>query len=76
MFPGVSFFVVHPQSPSALYNVILISQLKKCHSVPTDPVDSEALDLQSGLIYEEYPIAILDHDKRKVKRSMVKFVKV
>ena len=55
MFPGVSFSVVHPQSLSALYNVILISQLKKCHSVPTDPVDSEALDLQSGLIFEEYP---------------------
>ena len=55
MFHGVSFSVVHPQSLSALYNVILVSHLKKCHSVPTDPVDSEALDLQSGLIYEEYP---------------------
>ena len=55
MFPGVSFFVVHPRSLSALNNVILISKLKKCHSVPTDSVDSEALDLQTGLIYEEYP---------------------
>ena len=57
-------------------NVFLISQLNKCHSVLTDTVDSEALDLQSGLIYEEYPIVILDRDERRVKRSMVKFVKV
>ena len=76
MFPGVSFSVVHPHSLSALYNVILISQLKKCHSVLTDTVDLEALDLQSGLIYEGYPVAILDCDERRVKRSMVKFVKV
>ena len=76
MFSGVSFSIVHPQSLSAVYNVFLISQLKKCHSVLTDTVDSEALDLQSGLIYEGYPIAILDCDERRVKRSMVKFVKV
>ena len=76
MFSGVSFSIVHPQSLSAVYNVFLISQLKKCHSVLTDTVDSEALDLQSGLIYEEYPIVILDRDERRVKRSMVKFVKV
>ena len=28
------------------------------------------------LTYEEHPIAILDRDERKGKRSMVKFVKV
>ena len=52
-----------------------ISQLKKCLRVPTDAVDLETLDLQPGFTHEEHPIAILDHDERKVMRSMVKFVK-
>ena len=52
-----------------------ISQLKKCLRVLTDAVDLETLDLQPGFTYEEHPIAILDHDERKVKHSMVKFVK-
>ena len=41
-----------------------------------DAVDLESLDLQPGLTYEERPIAILDHDERKVKRNMVKFIKI
>ena len=53
-----------------------ISQLKKCLRVPTDAVDLETLDLQPGLTYEEHPITIFDSDERKVKHSMVKFVKV
>ena len=59
-----------------MHNVFHISQLKQCHRVPADAVDLESLDLQPGLTYEEHPITILDRDERKVKRSMVKFVKV
>jgi hypothetical protein len=65
-----------PQSLSTVHNVFHISQLKKCLHVPTDTIDLETLDLQAGLTYEEHPIAILDHVERKVKRSIVKFVKV
>jgi hypothetical protein len=65
-----------PQSFSTVHNVFHISQLKKCQCVPTDVVNLETLDLQAGLTYEEHPIAIIDYDERKVKRSMVKFVKV
>jgi hypothetical protein len=65
-----------PQSLSTVHNMFHISQLKKCLRVPTDTIDLETLDLQAGLTYEEHPIAILDYDERKVKRSMVKFVKV
>jgi hypothetical protein len=65
-----------PQSLSAIHNVFHISQLKKCLCVPTDTANLETLDLQPGLTYEEHLKAILDHDERKVKRSMVKFVKV
>jgi hypothetical protein len=65
-----------PQSLSTVHNVFHISQLKKCLRVLTEVVDLETLDLQVGLTYEEHPIAILDYDERKVKRSMVKFVKV
>ena len=65
-----------PQSISLVHNVFHISQLKKCLRVPTDAIDLESLELQPGLTYEEHPIAILDHEERKVKRSMVKYVKV
>jgi hypothetical protein len=59
-----------------VHNVFHISQLKKCLCVPTDAANLETLDLQPGLTYEEHPITILDHDERRVKCSMVKFVKV
>jgi hypothetical protein len=65
-----------PQSLSTVHNVFHISQLKKCLRVLTDAIDLETLDLQAGLTYEEHPIAILDYNERKVKQSMVKFVKV
>jgi hypothetical protein len=65
-----------PQSFSVVHNVFHISQLKKCLRVPTDVANLETLVLQAGLTYEEHPIAILDYEERKVKRSMVKFVKV
>jgi hypothetical protein len=65
-----------PQSLSAVHNIFHISQLKKCFHVPTDTVNLETLDLQEGLTNEEHPVAILDYDERKVKRSMVEFVKV
>ena len=73
---GVTYQLELPQSLSAVHNVFHISQLKKCLRVPTDAIDLESLDLQPGLTYEEHPIAILDRDERKVKRSMVKFVKI
>jgi hypothetical protein len=65
-----------PQSLSTVHNVFHISQLKMCLRVPTDAIDLETLDLQAGLTYEEHTISILDYDERKVKQSMVKFVKV
>jgi len=73
---AVAYQLELPQSLSAVHNVFHISQLKQCHRIPTDAIDLESLDLQPGLTYEEHPIAILDHVERKVKRSMVKFVKV
>ena len=73
---AVAYQLDLPQSLSAVHNVFHISQLKKCLRVPTDAVDLETLDLQPSFTYEKHPIAILDHDERKVKRNMVKFVKV
>ena len=73
---AVAYQLELPQSLSAVHNVFHISQLKKWLCVPTDAIDLESLDLQPGLTYEEHPIAILDHDERRVKRGMVKFVKV
>jgi hypothetical protein len=72
----VAYHLELPQSLSTVHNVFHISQLKKCLCVPTDAIDLETLDIQAGLTYEEHPIAILDYDERKVKQSMVKFVKV
>jgi hypothetical protein len=65
-----------PQTFSAVHNIFHTSQLKKCLRVPIEAIDLELFHLQPGLTYEQHPIDILDHDERKVRRSMVKFVKV
>jgi hypothetical protein len=59
-----------PDNISDVYNVIYVSQLKKCLRVPEKQLPMEELSVQGDLAYTEYPIKILDTLTR-VKRNKV-----
>jgi hypothetical protein len=50
-----------PNSLSDVHNVFHVSQLKKCLRVPEEQIPMEELNVQSDLIYTEYPI-VGDHN--------------
>jgi hypothetical protein len=53
---------------SDVYNVIYVSQLKKCLRVPEKQLPMEELSVQGDLTYTEYPIKILDTFTRVTRK--------
>jgi hypothetical protein len=45
---------------AAIHDVFHISQLKKCIKVPTEIVETRAIEIEPDLSYTEQPIQILD----------------
>jgi len=65
-----------PSSLSSIHPVFHVSQLRKCIRVPAEVTNTEEIDLQSNLSYQEHPIRILDQAERKNRNKTTKFVKV
>ena len=55
---------------------IEFSQLKKCLRVPEERVEVRDIKLKSDLVYEEKPIAVVDHKERETRNRVVKLYKV
>jgi hypothetical protein len=58
---------------AAIHNVFHISQLKKCIKVPTEIIETPAVEIEPDLSYIEQPIQILD-TKERVTRRMYKIL--
>jgi hypothetical protein len=65
-----------PDNISNVYNVIYMSQLKKCLRVPEEQLLMEELSVQGGLTYTEYPVKILDTLTRFTRNKVIKMCKV
>jgi hypothetical protein len=48
---------------AAIHDVFHVSQLKKCIKVPTEIVETRAIEIEPDLSYIEQPIQILDTKK-------------
>ncbi len=72
---------VGPEGLSGVHDVFHVSQLKKCHAEMADIslrdiVPLEAIQLESGLTYEEKTIKILEFASRVTRSKVIKFCKV
>jgi hypothetical protein len=65
-----------PSQMAAIHDVFHISQLKKCIKVPTEIIETPAVEIDSDLSYVEQPIQILDTKERVTRRKRVKMYKI
>ena len=72
----VAYRVELPPHLSAVHNIFLVSQLRKCLRVPTDVVEMEKLQLEPDLVYPEHPVKNVDFKTRVTRNQTSKFYKV
>jgi hypothetical protein len=69
----------HPQLPSqltAIHNILHVSQLRKCVKVPTEILDTQAIEIEPELTYTEHPLKVLDTKERSTRRETIKMYKI
>jgi hypothetical protein len=73
---AVAYRLQLPETLSAVHNVFIVSQLKKCLQVPDRTIDVVDVTLEPDLTYSEHPIRVLDQKDRVTRRRVLKFYKV
>jgi hypothetical protein len=53
-----------------------VFQLRKCVKVPTELIDSQAIEIEPDLTYTEHPIRVLDTKERSIRRETIKMYKI
>ena len=59
-----------------MHDVFHVSQLKKCLRVPEEQIPIEELTIKEDLIYEKYPVKILETAERVTRRRVIRICKV
>jgi hypothetical protein len=72
----VAYRIHLPSQLAAIHDVFHISQLKKCIKVPTEIIESQAIEIEPDLSYIEQPIQILDTKERVTRRRKIKMYKI
>jgi hypothetical protein len=72
----VAYKIHLPSQMAATHDVFHISQLKKCIKVPTEIVETHAIEIEPDLSYTEQPIQILDTKERVTRRKKIKIYKI
>jgi hypothetical protein len=72
----VAYKIHLPSQLAAIHDVFHISQLKKCIKVPTEIVETRAIEIEPNLSYTEQPIQILDTKERITTRKKIKIYKI
>jgi hypothetical protein len=65
-----------PSQMDAIHDVFHVSQLKKCIKIPTEIVETRAIEIEPDLSYIEQLIQILDTKERVTRRKKVKMYKI
>jgi hypothetical protein len=72
----VAYKILLPSQLATIHDVFHISQLKKCIKVPTEIVETRAIEIEPDLSYIEQPIQILDTKERVTRRKKIKMYKI
>jgi hypothetical protein len=72
----VAYKIRLPSQLAAIHDVFHVSQLKKCIKVPTEIIETTAIEIEPDLSYTEQPIQILDTKERATRRKTVKMYKI
>jgi hypothetical protein len=72
----VAYKIDLPSQMAAIHNVFHVSQLKKCVKVPTEIVETCAIEIEPDSSYIEQPVRILDTKERLTRRRTVKMYRI
>jgi hypothetical protein len=72
----VAYHLQLPPQLAAIHDIFHVSQLRKCVKVPTEIIDSQAIEIEPDLTYTEYPIRVLDTKERSTRRETIKIFKI
>jgi hypothetical protein len=72
----VAYRIHLPSQLAAIHDVFHVSQLKKCIKIPTEIVETRAIEIEPNLSYTEQPIQILDTKERVTRRKKIKMYKI
>jgi hypothetical protein len=72
----VAYRLQLPPQLAAIHNIFHVSQLRKCVKVPTEIIDSKAIEIEPDLTYTEHPIRVLDTKERSTRRETIKMYKI
>jgi hypothetical protein len=72
----VAYKIDLPSQLATFHNVFHVSQLKKCVKVPTEIVETYAIEIEPDLPYIEQLVRILDTKERLTRRRTVKMYKI
>jgi hypothetical protein len=72
----VAYRLQLPSQLTAIHNIFHVSQLKKCVKIPTEIIESQAVEIEPDLTYTEHPIRILDTKERSTRRETIKMYKI
>jgi hypothetical protein len=72
----VAYYLQLPPQLAAIHNIFHVSQLRKCLKVPTEIIDSQAIEIEPDLTYTEHPLRVLDTKERSIRRETIRMFKI
>jgi hypothetical protein len=72
----VAYRLQLPSQLAAIHNIFHVSHLRKCVKLPTEIIDSQAIEIESDLTYTEHPLRVLDTKERSTRRETIRMYKI
>jgi hypothetical protein len=72
----VAYRLQLPLQLAAIHNIFHVSQLRKCVQIPTETINSQAIEIEPGLTYTEHPLRVLDTKERSTRRETIRTYKI
>jgi hypothetical protein len=71
----VAYKLLLPPQMAAIHDIFHVSQLKKCIKIPTEIVETRAIEIGPDLSYTERPLKILDIRKGSLEERRLKCIR-